>query len=1421
MRTNVHVPIRARIGADALGSGELERAVGDALHRVVKRADDVLGGSAGNTTVHPPSFAWKGAGLVSVSAEDRAAAESRLRAVVTASSAGFLKERPQERRQDRWAVVARAGFRIRLGTLADLYEWAEGDASEIRDLYAAMIDEPVAATAHVIEARRPVRLVDAATALAERVELELPTDQLLYWLYSSEPLLRQRLVFATLDQDLANALPSMDVNLGRVYGYYQSAVLLGGARAILVTFVLPKVKPGQLVERESEEFVGVTIRELATFVEPLSFERLFGVSWLRYVAECADKRENLFLLPVRPPQPVDPRTVRRAVEEMLLKETPSTAALFGRLRLLNESGIADLPAPAREQALEMSDQATLALPAEAGDGEWRAGWRGVYAYVQLAPEHTGLAAARYQGEAREAADAFALAVAKTDRISRRIALRQFLHRYDIPAPRPEAFQFLLAELERRDALDAFFAAFEFFNYEKPLLDLAWKTSFKDHPRVRQAAEHWAAFLAPHRLHRYFPERNAMWVDGDPKQELKVGEVIADKAYDAYQTIYDERLRPDRKEELDKAMEEASQAIVGGLLRDEDAKAYSDPAALYAAIAKKAADDIALGPNDVEKYVVGLRSARLEKVELGPPGPERNHLITYHLVEQPAGTHDWNVVRGSERTVNEWEWQALIWGWRYEHWADFLTTVAKWEMAIIGLALAPIVFPEMLVIAGGAKAVLVGVVVSEAFMIGTHLYKGEEITVEDFVVAAIEGYVFALGFHGAGTLGKAIFGDAAKITSATLRANLLRWAGAQIFKGTLGGSSTAVANRFVKDLIEVELLGTRGRFHTAGQYAQEAAFGAAVGAAFELAGPILTPAMRRVGSAFGTGLEAGAAAFRTLRGVARWLRISGVDEEAMEKLAETAEEAMEKELKKLLKTEAAKDVAKSFGDRLRAVRDAIKGLPGEMAGVIAEDLLELAGVELNATARRGLEKLLRPDSPFSADAVHTIAKGLAREPGKLGVFLEAAGGLERASLQEMGTAGLEALARSPRVQAVARSYNGAARFEMLRKAAKSLDDAERYLADLETAPFETRAAFYDALERGDADALTRLLEGRPPEPPKPLPPGEPRRAYWARAATLQPGREAIKAARERVAELGGEPVLQRLDAAGADTANGLLMGLGAVQGGIQRAHVAAIRAFLERGGNPRILADVLAVVAGRPRLDYLGRNMLELLPKLEPKTFDGIDLVLNLRGGEGDAAENVLRMLRNYREQSNDVFAGLLALAPRSQGLRGVIGYLASDSGNLNVAALAQLKAARNLLATHPNATFQFEAVALRRVVDLRVFEEGRIILDVEIKEVSHLFYATTEHAQTEFMRDVVRAIQERPGQPVSLARIRWLVREAEVIGRDVPTEKILEQRVLVLGEIRRQLGAVFERPIPGITLEQQVAAKRYFEKHFTDIVRLF
>jgi hypothetical protein len=281
----------------------------------------------------------------------------------------------------------------------------------------------------------------------------------------------------------------------------------------------------------------------------------------------------------------------------------------------------------------------------------------------------------------------------------------------------------------------------------------------------------------------------------------------------------------------------------------------------------------------------------------------------------------------------------------------------------------------------------------------------------------------------------------------------------------------------------------------------------------------------------------------------------------------------------------------------------------------------------------------------------------------------------------------------------------------------------------------------------------------------------------------------------------------------------------VDGGIQRVHVAAIRAYLELGGNPRMLAEVLAVVSSRPRLAYLGRNMLELLPKLGRDTFNGIDLVLSLRGGEGDAAENVLRMLRNYREQSDDVFAGLLALAPRSKGLRGVIGYLASDSGNLNVAALAQLKAARNMLATtHPNATFEFEAIALRRVVDLRVFEGGRLILDVEIKEVSHLFYATTEHARTEFRRDVIRAITDRPGEPVSLERIRWLVREAEVIGRDIPTEQILEQRVRVLGEMKRELGRVFEPAsgVPfGIEPAQWAAAKRYFEEHFVDIVRLF
>ena len=291
--------------------------------------------------------------------------------------------------------------------------------------------------------------------------------------------------------------------------------------------------------------------------------------------------------------------------------------------------------------------------------------------------------------------------------------------------------------------------------------------------------------------------------------------------------------------------------------------------------------------------------------------------------------------------------------------------------------------------------------------------------------------------------------------------------------------------------------------------------------------------------------------------------------------------------------------------------------------------------------------------------------------------------------------------------------------------------------------------------------------------------------------------------------------------GDEVANRVIRGLTLLENGPQGAELQTVADFLRRGGEGRALAAILDRGPSWAMRVHQ-RPFLALLPSLQLEDLRGISLILSNRGFAAEGAEAVLAItVRNFADPK-PILRALGEVAPHSEGLSRLVGYLANLSQNLNQAALGQLFAARRLLEEFPGHWLIFEVPVSRggrviREIDVRVVTPyTRVsLLDVELKEVTHLFTFTTEHVRRQFARDIVRGVQAARTGEAPLARIRWLVRERELLQRGLTRTQIRDQ-------IRDHLRQAFNHSeLNALTQAQQAAALRDFEENLERIVHLF
>jgi hypothetical protein len=1023
----VHVPARVRTDPTALaadGGAQVEEALAAAAERALDKSVELVQdqhGDAGKVVVHAPVVTWTGPGLASVAPSTRARVEDRLtralaRKVTRVESPPKGPPRDKRRKSAAWRVLKTVGFRARVSALTRLIEELGGDRG-LSALHAERAYEERPATLRVIEALRVVSL-EQVIAEVERSLPRRPGEQLMYG-YTVYPGDRHRLVFLDARGMLSRELPDLTGNFARAVETPTGVVLGPGALIALVSFSLPAVvAEGRLgVAPESE--ISVPLRELDFLIESASFETAFGVSWQRYAEEFGEFPRPLRIQAFFTKAAIHYDTLDQLVRAAVRSErVPSGSWFFGALLLLTEERMAGLPDAARAELTPYARSGTRSLSPERERGTWGPDWDGAFLYAVLTPDRSESEQARGRGLARERADTL-IGLLQRDRneLLWPYEILTFLRRHYRRAE-PRQFEYLLRELEEREGGFWFTALFDWVEVEENgdlhwyLIDLAARTAYAGHARVTATKDLFNKRRRGYLPHLYFADRREIWLDRSPGRVLKqlglAYDIDSDYRVDRTENV----LKPEREAKLIEQVQKVAPQFIEDIFTGKKTAEFDDADALLKAIVTEAAGQIGIGEDDYYEKVT-QRTLRLLDVERRLDPYER-YLITYRFEERVVGDErGWQPVPGSQRTESDVDFQWLLWGWEYHHEAARMETFAIVVLGLTGaVALAPVLVPA----AGGWKVVLISIALSEAFYVGSTLWKGKEFTAEGFVLAAVDGYIGALGFR-AGSIPAQFV--ARKIGGEATRRIVVGWIAEKAVASMIGGAGSAATMQFTHDLVNIAVRG--GKFSSPEEYVRSMSIGLLLGFAFEAGASALRPVLRAVRSP-----AAAAAAFNTTDDVARAAQQAGLSAADWDRIIAETLAAVEPKLAGTFKAETARRLTRGIGARLREVSEHLAGapvrLPAEFRRAFLERALEVSGVQVSRAAAPGLLRYARLSRDVvDQEAAFALLRRL-RESGETDSFFRALAAIDDQTAAGLVRRGeLESLVSSaPALDPLARS-----------------------------------------------------------------------------------------------------------------------------------------------------------------------------------------------------------------------------------------------------------------------------------------------------------------------------------------------------------------------------------------------------------------
>lgn len=652
--------------------------------------------------------------------------------------------------------------------------------------------------------------------------------------------------------------------------------------------------------------------------------------------------------------PATPRA--RAVRNRLGEDGPPTAALLVSI---------DIPEvdPAQRDAVVQQYLARQRIAREQRRAE--------------AEEHNRMAA-------RQRADRFIELARRRRDLRFTVDLQRLVN--DFAGKTPLFFEYFLDDLRSRDPeqFTAFFDAVDgvrTFSIHAPVIRLALGTSHAGDERVRRSLGVLNSRRQGVMRSRY--EAGGVRLGGAGGPLLRVGEVAGDH-HGAY--LRDEsldRIKPARMAQLAEVAKEKAGAIYSSILSGADTRSPSDEEVATEAF-EQAAREIGLTEDDVERDVEYEESVRLTSIrQVTEDGIERSYL-TWQVVERWGGSGEWTPVPDAEESGDDMAFDFRLSLYRLSQTADVVegmamgllivgTIAVAWEAGLVAVLLRA---------AGGAGMVLASIAISELIYVATSYWRDEPLTLRGFLFAALDGYLGALAFRVFSPLGSAISRRFVSGGTATMRRLVGTWLLSRGTVGALSGAATMPASMFARELVEV-LSGDRTRFSSLGDYLTQAAYGALLGAAFEIAGSGLLSLFRGEGSnALARATDVAARIRDRHINPATWLAESA-----------GALSRFRVWLGANLHDDLATAIARELRSRLDAVGTAL-GAAGRTARArwrveVMRQMLDLAERELSRDAISGLERMLltgQGGRALTDDAAIAIFARLRGAPERIDPFL---------------------------------------------------------------------------------------------------------------------------------------------------------------------------------------------------------------------------------------------------------------------------------------------------------------------------------------------------------------------------------------------------------------------------------------------------
>ncbi len=915
-----------------------------------------------------------------------------------------------------WIVLRAVDFRTTVGDFLDAVERVRAEELPARVLYDERAGEERWVELWWVQVNVTTQLSDVEVVLNQRARelARLGPRQILTDLISPFDNAWEELVHLDRTGVVRTRIPMPGTrNARRVQGNGPDAVISHGGWLIYAFMALPGVAIEDVLDVGTLTQVRIPMDDAGFLVDKPAFAHQWSLDWDRFAEEFATEEVLVWLLGAR----VKKRLLAQAAyyligiaaEEQRLGaagtsgaaltgpaggpavgrqpgtapagSAPAQEALIGEgIFVLTPEFLGAAPASITRHARTLADPPAPAGVRAARDVPLMPSWPVLFIHLDIPLDQDRIAAAKQGPTARRIAAAMrellAAGASRGDWVWKMWGLLDEANAGGPPEQRPPGgtlAEHVLADLERTGDFTRLYDSVDetrYFGLRAWLLALSLPTKYGDHPRVQRLHDELAAARAATFRNDYLPDE-AILLDRRPSRRWAVGGVLGDLA-SLYVISRDiKRVKDEKLKALKTALVKHRVAVLGEIATGKLPREMDDEEFARESLAR-ALTEVPIGKDDIEEVTIE-RSMKL----LGVRRRDINGLPSYDLrlafVERVKGG-TW-AQAGNEFLEQNGDFEARLIAWElgkvgefYETFGLAVTVVAlvlvAWEIGLIGVLVDA---------AGGGLAVAISITVSELIWLLRVAFGDEKFTLRGFLMAALDGYLMALGFRLGGILGE---GLATRIGTATVRRVIAGWIAERLVAGVVGGAVSAGLERFAHDVLAVAT--GEGSWSGIGDYVNSMAFGAVVGVVAEFT---IQPALKVLLAGGRTALESSAELVAKIRAEG-WSSVqfsAGVTE---------ALANMRASLTTLAGDAAAKGFATALAERLEV---AIRELG---SSAIATRVLELSGAKFTREATEGLQRFLKAaDAARSPARAHELARIFSEHPQETIYFFEALSTME--------------------------------------------------------------------------------------------------------------------------------------------------------------------------------------------------------------------------------------------------------------------------------------------------------------------------------------------------------------------------------------------------------------------------------------------